>query len=475
VQRHYQADGSARQPAAPLLSWRKRVQPEDSQNTAVVHAPSEAAQTEQPAAETPVAVLESAPQRVTSLEDYRVELDAYSGPLDLLLYLVKRHEIDLNDIPIARLTEQYLQHARLIQHLDINLAGEFLVMAATLLEIKSAMLMPPAPEAAADPNAPAPTTENPLDPRFELVQQLLAYKAFKDAANALDDRRVQWDARFPRTPPRFKKQSSLLAAFNANGVTDDDLPLGSADDDDVEHDVELEELHIYDLCAAFAKILDSLGKPKGHQVTYDDTPLELHAEEIVHRLTHDGLNRSMTLRELFVSTKSRSEMIGMFLATLELVRQRRVRVVQSADTEEVSLEVRPEEERKAGDDNKPTDWRDPATGELQYEWPSEKDRLRAERRSKLRATYANKRKSEEELEAAMDELDAPEAPENGQAKEGEAPMQNEPNDRRKKPVTDEAGDPADHADSIAVIDASQAHADDDAGAYEVDTGDDAAE
>ena len=79
-----------------------------------------------------------------TMEDYRVELDAYAGPLDLLLFLVKRHEIDLNDIPVARLTEQYLEHLKLIQQIDVDLAGEFLVMAATLLEVKSQMLVPPA-------------------------------------------------------------------------------------------------------------------------------------------------------------------------------------------------------------------------------------------------------------------------------------------------------------------------------------------
>lgn len=435
------------------------MQPDDSQSTTqsvvVEPSPSDAsgAAPQHPA---------SAPQRVTSLEDYRVELDAYSGPLDLLLFLVKRHEIDLNDIPIARLTDQYLQHARLIQQLDINLAGEFLVMAATLLEIKSAMLLPPAPEAEGDSNAAAPTTENPLDPRFELVQQLLAYKAFKDAANALEDRRTQWDARFPRTPPRWKKQAKLLEAFTNNGVTDDDLPLASADDE-IEHDVELDDLHIFDLCEAFAKILDSIGQPKGHQVTYDDTPLELHAEEIIHRLRFDGTQKKMSLRELFTGTKSRSEMIGRFLATLELVRQRKVRVVQPSDAmDEVCLEARPEEDQKTGDD-KPADWRDPATGEIQYEWPSEKDRLRAERRAKLRATYANKRKSDEEFEDAMDQLD-----EETHAKEGDA-MEEKP-ERKKKQVNlvQETEHPADNFDSIAVIDASQAHVDDAAGAYEPD-------
>ena len=164
-------------------------------------------------------------------------------------------------------------------------------------------------------------------------------------------------------------------------------------------------------------------------------------------------------------------MIGRFLATLELVRQRKVRVVQPSDAmDEVSLEIRPEEDQKVGDD-KPADWRNATTGEIDYEWPSEKDRLRAERRLKLRATYANKRKSDEELEDAMDELDQ-DAP----AKEGETPMQEEQPNRRKKQqpnLVQESEHPADHADSIAVIDAAQAHADDDAGDFDSDAGTDA--
>ena len=125
-------------------------------------------------------------------DGYRVELDAYAGPMDLLLYLVRRHEIDLNDIPIAKLTDQYLRHLKVIETIDVENAGEFLVMAATLLEIKSAMIMPP-PEAGEGEDSAAEGDENETsgggasggDPRYELVQQLLAYKRYKDAAIGL--------------------------------------------------------------------------------------------------------------------------------------------------------------------------------------------------------------------------------------------------------------------------------------------------
>src|SRR4051812_11629777 len=111
--------------------------------------------------------------------DYRVELDVYNGPLDLLLYLLKRDELDIYDIPIARITDSYVAYLRLLkemhaeQGLDINVAGDFLVMAATLMEVKSAMLLPRAPAEASDGTSAAAEL---TDPRYELVQQLLEYK-----------------------------------------------------------------------------------------------------------------------------------------------------------------------------------------------------------------------------------------------------------------------------------------------------------
>ncbi len=308
--------------------------------------------------------------------DYRVELDAYSGPLDLLLYLVKREEIDLHDIPIARLTEQYLQHLQLLQQIDIDLAGDFLVMAATLLEIKSAMLVPSAASASEDP-AQAPASV--IDPRLELVQQLLAYKRFKDAANDLEDRYEQWSRRFAHLP---------VAPQRSAAETDEPTDAG-------ELEIDLEDAHVLDLCEAFARILETVGQgPRAHEVVYDDTPISLHAEDIVDRLQREG---AMTLQQIFVGRKTRAEMIGLFLATLELTRQRRIRIVQDKLAGEIRVELRPPEESQ---EDRATDWRDPVTGEIQYDWPSEEARLRAERRAKLRAKRARGQlTAEEQIEA----------------------------------------------------------------------------
>lgn len=304
----------------------------------------------------------------SSGSDYRVELEAYSGPLDLLLYLVKRHEIDLHDIPIAQLTEQYLQHLRLIQEIapgiDVNLAGEFLVMAATLLEIKSQMIIPPSATPQAEGEGEQPADEsglNALDPRYELVQQLLAYKRFKDAAGVLDDRWDDWHARFAARP---KKAADDTAAE--------------------EVEIDLEDASVMDLCEAFSRMLDSIGQKREHEVTYDDTPIELHAADIVDRLQRDG---DLTLQQFFVGRQSRSELIGLFLATLELVKQRRVRVVQDKVAGEIRLALVPPGEQQALVDREDTatDWRDPATGQVQYDWPDPEAKVRSEARARRRS------------------------------------------------------------------------------------------
>lgn len=306
--------------------------------------------------------------------DYRVQLDAYAGPLDLLLYLVKRHEIDLNDIPVATLTDQYLRHLEVIKAMsgmDVERAGEFLVMAATLLEIKSQMLVPrPEGEAAIDPSKAIDEAAAVLDPRFELVQQLLAYKRFKDAAIALEDRQEAWANRFAAHPVKAKTDAKPTP-------TDDDenaAPL----------DLELDDVSVMDLCEAFARMLESIGQQKvEHQVTYDDTPISLHATDIYDRLTREG---PTSLQKVFEG-RPRGEMIGLFLATLELVRQRKVRVLADGVGGDLKLEARPAEEQvdATAADDAPRDWRNPETGEVEYDWPDEAARRRALRRANIRA------------------------------------------------------------------------------------------
>jgi segregation and condensation protein A len=328
---------------------------------------------------------------MTTIPDYRVELEAYSGPLDLLLYLVRRDEIDLYDIPIAKLTEQYLAYLKGMREIDVDVAGEFLVMAATLLEIKSALLVPKAPVAQDQGAAAAPAAGamDQLDPRFELVQQLLAYKRFKDASAELDERRKQWEARYPAQPMRPKPRAADPGADDGADAASGDAA-GDAQEQDADPvELDIEDLSIADLCDVFTRIMDTIGagQPR-HEVIYDDTPIGLHADDILDRLGREG---PMTLRVIFEG-RSRSEAIGLFLAVLELVRQHRIKAVQdqTAAGGEVSLEMIPPAQAGAGPapatDAAAARWVNPQTGQVEYDWPSEEVRRQAERRAKLRAT-----------------------------------------------------------------------------------------
>ena len=257
--------------------------------------------------------------------DYRVELDVYNGPLDLLLYLLKRDELDIYDIPIARITDSYMGYVRMLkelssdQGLDINVAGDFLVMAATLMEIKSAMLLPKPPASQGDGDSGA--ASELTDPRYELVQKLLEYKKFKDAANLLDHKQVEHASRFPRYPAVRKDQA------------DDDAP-----------PVDLDEVQVWDLLEAFNRLMTEVGgkRPRFHEVTYDDTPIDLHAADIEDRLNREG---RLTLRDLIAGRTSKSEMVGVFLALLELIREKKILVEQSDILGEVEIASAPPEHR----------------------------------------------------------------------------------------------------------------------------------
>lgn len=306
------------------------------------------------------------------MEDYRVRLPAYAGPLDLLLYLVKRHEIDLHDIPVAELTDQYLRHLAIIEAIDVERAGDFLVMAATLLEIKSRMIMPPA-EAGAEGDEDGEGLEGETsgggDPRFELVQQLLAYKRYKDVAIELELRHDEWMKRFAAAPRKLS-QSELDAVE--------------------QRQLDLDDVHVMDLCEAFGRLLDSIGQTAGHEVTYDDTPISLHAADIRDRLQREG---EMTLQQLFAGRRTRAEMIGLFLATLELVRDRLVRVRQHEVGGEVHLELIAPEDQVA--EPSPAA---PAAGEDPYDWPDPEARQAAAQRAQRRAERLAKIRAGEQVD-----------------------------------------------------------------------------
>jgi len=236
--------------------------------------------------------------------DYKVELDVYAGPLDLLLYLIRRDEIDIYDIPIARVTEQYLATIDLMQSLDINVAGEFMVMAATLLEMKSRMLLPQAAEE---------DDEEGLDPRLALVHQLLEYKKYRDAAGALEGLLSD-------------RQKMFRRGADDRGARQ-------------EESVQLDEVSIWDLFGAFDKVLTQLGAGKAQIIFDDDVAVSVHMEQIINVLTSVG---EISFFKLFEGASGRATLMGVFLGILELVRLKRITVSQPAPFGDIFLMLRNE-------------------------------------------------------------------------------------------------------------------------------------
>jgi len=225
------------------------------------------------------------------LAAYRVNLDIFAGPLDLLLYLVRKEEVDIYDISIAKITDQYISYIEMLKSFDIDLAGDFLVMAATLMQIKSAMLLP-----RAEPEQLG--AEDLADPRAELIRQLLEYKKFKDAANLLEAAADQQKERFPRP-------DSIIERLKP----------------EAEPEIDIEQVSVWDLLEAFDAIMKATGTISDINHIKDDTPIDLYQIEILHRLQTEG---PMSFERLFEVKINRAVMIGLFLALLELIRERLV-------------------------------------------------------------------------------------------------------------------------------------------------------
>lgn len=260
------------------------------------------------------------PAPAAGTDDYQVRLTSFQGPMDLLLYLIRRAEVDIHDIPIHEITAQYFTFLKQLSYIDIDAAGEFLVTAATLIEIKSRTLAP-RPENA-DGSEATGMPDDPSDPRAELVQQLLAYQRFRNAAEELDRLREEYANRWAAR-----------------------IRVGDAPADDAEEsELELEDAHILDLFQTYERIISAIDVSRlgEHKVAYDDTPITLHQTDLIDRLKRTPLRR-FTLRSVFEG-RSRGEMIGLFLATLELARQRQILIRQDELTLEIELELNPEDD-----------------------------------------------------------------------------------------------------------------------------------
>ncbi len=222
---------------------------------------------------------------------YEVKLDIFEGPLDLLLYLIKKNEVDIYNIPIAVITDQYLQHLEAMKSLNLDMAGEYLVMASTLIHIKSRTLLPREEEEDAEE----------ADPRAELVRQLTEYQAFKEAALKLDSRLVLGRDTFKR-----------------------EAPLETVE---VDEDEALVELNVFDLVAAFQRIVSSLKKEEILEIEVERMSLSDRINEIMERLQEE---KDVTFLSLVGESPSRRLIVYTFLAVLELMKLRLVRAFQAS-------------------------------------------------------------------------------------------------------------------------------------------------
>lgn len=219
---------------------------------------------------------------------YEIKLDIFQGPLDLLLYLIKKNEIDIYNIPIAIVTEQYLEYLDFMKSMNLDVAGEYLVMASTLIHIKSKMLLPVHED-----------EEEPVDPRDELTQQLLEYQSFKTAALNLDSMSVLGRDVFRRTEINDE-------------VIDDDEHL-------------LEEMSIFQLVEAFKQIVSSMVAEELMEIDTERISLSERINEIMERLTKEKV---VTFVELLEGMTDRLKVIYTFLALLELMKLRMVKAYQ---------------------------------------------------------------------------------------------------------------------------------------------------
>lgn len=256
-----------------------------------------------PAGETPAAPAEAGggPERVSvpagvesSLpEDApQIHLALFDGPLDLLLYLIRRDKLDIHDIPIAPITRRYMEYLELMQELNLDVAGEFLVMAATLIHIKSKMLVPLSPTEAAG-------EEEQEDPREALVQRLLEFQRYKEAAGILHQQAQIRAATWTRP-------DSALPAFDDAGE-------------------EMLEAGLFDLIAAFKELLERRKVLLAHEVAQHGKSIEQRIDELLE-LIREG--ESLEFLELFRALETKADMIVTFLALLELIRLKRVKVYQ---------------------------------------------------------------------------------------------------------------------------------------------------
>ena len=235
-------------------------------------------------------------------QPYTVRLEVFEGPLDLLLHLIQKNELDITNVPISLITEQYLEYLKLMKVLNLDIAGEYLLMASTLLHIKSRMLLPASPGQEEEGEG-----EEEEDPRAELVRRLLEYQRYKNAAGELERRPVL-------------ERDVFIRPVSAGGE---------------ESEEERIEVTLFELLEAFRKVLQRAKPEIVHEVFLDHITVEEKVEEILSLLQRE--KRSMAFHLLFPEEASRRMIIVTFLAILELVKMKLVRIFQQAPFETIRV------------------------------------------------------------------------------------------------------------------------------------------
>jgi segregation and condensation protein A len=234
--------------------------------------------------------------------DYKVKLEIFEGPLDLLLYLIKRDEVDIYAISLERITKQYLEYLQAFKELNIDVAGEFVVMAANLIYLKSRSLLP------ADQQPPEEDAEED-DPRWDLIRQLIEYKKFKEAAAQLQQRQLAQELIFVREPGEIQFEAAAP------------LPLG--------------EVGIFQLINAFQAVIKRIEARENLQEIFGEHFTVSDKIEWILQRVADGV--ALRFSELFAQMASRVEIVVTFLALLELIRLRQIRATQSNPFDEIEI------------------------------------------------------------------------------------------------------------------------------------------
>jgi segregation and condensation protein A len=236
-------------------------------------------------------------EQATTPSSYRVTLSFFSGPLDLLLYLVRRDEYSTRDLSLSRLTSQFVEYLSVLEVIDLELASEFVVVASTLLEIKSREVLP-AENELVDELEEVPLNDGPAS---GLIKKLLEYRRIREAAQALENQAIEWQARYPR-------------------LSDERPVIGKTPSAD-----RIKEVELWDLVSALGRVLKKDEVQAEGRILYDDTPIEVYVEQIGARVRAEG---EVFFTKLFDQETIRSRIVGMFLAILELLRHHGYRAVQ---------------------------------------------------------------------------------------------------------------------------------------------------